>query len=66
MRSRIGSRYGGPSGTFLYCLGSFTAALLGQAFSSWAQLYYVDVLKLPLVLYGTGMTIYGIWNAIND
>jgi|ADurb_Gel_02_Slu_FD_contig_123_21905_length_1414_multi_5_in_0_out_1_1 GPH family glycoside/pentoside/hexuronide:cation symporter len=66
MRSRIGSRYGAPSGTFLYCLGSFTAALLGQAFSSWAQLYYVDVLKMPLVLYGTGMTIYGIWNAIND
>ncbi|HON42471.1 MAG TPA: MFS transporter, partial [Bacillota bacterium] len=66
MRPRIGSRYGTGSGTFLYCLGSFTAALLGQAFSSWAQLYYVDILKLPLVLYGTGMTIYGIWNAIND
>ena len=66
MGLRIGSRYGAPSGTFLYCLGSFTAALLGQAFNSWAQLYYVDILKLPLVLYGTGMTIYGIWNAIND
>ncbi len=66
MRLQIGSRYGTGSGTFLYCLGSFTAAVLGQAFSSWAQLYYVDVLKLPLVLYGTGMTIYGIWNAIND
>ena len=66
MRLQIGSRYGTGSGTFLYCLGSFTAAVLGQAFSSWVQLYYVDVLKLPLVLYGTGMTIYGIWNAIND
>lgn len=66
MGLRIGSRYSAPSGTFLYCLGSFTAALLGQAFNSWAQLYYVDILKLPLVLYGTGMTIYGIWNAIND
>ena len=39
MGLRIGSRYGASSGTFLYCLGSFTAALLGQAFSSWAQLY---------------------------
>ncbi len=66
MRLRIGSRYGAPSGTFLYCLGSFTAALLGQAFNSWIRLYYVDILRMPLVLYGTGMTIYGIWNAIND
>lgn len=63
---RIGSRYGAPSGTFLYCLGSFTAALLGQAFNSWVQLYYVDILRMPLVMYGTGMTLYGIWNAIND
>ncbi len=66
MNWRIGSKFGAPSGTFLYSLGSLGVGLLGQAFSSWARIYYVDVLGLPLVLYGTGMTIYGIWNAIND
>ncbi len=56
----------GLPGPLLYSLGSFTAALLGQAFNAWVQLYYVDILKMPLALYGTGMLLYGIWNAIND
>ncbi|MEA4884808.1 MAG: MFS transporter [Clostridia bacterium] len=66
MRGQIGKYYGNPSGALLYSLGSFTAALLGQSFTTWVQLYYVDILKMPLALYGVGMTIYGIWNAIND
>lgn len=66
MSGLIGSRSKGASGAILYSLGSFTAALVYQAFGAWAQLYYVDILKMPLALYGTAMTIYGIWNAIND
>ena len=62
----IGSRAKGARGAWLYSLGSLAAGLVYQAFNSWAQLYYVDVLKMPLALYGTAMTFYGIWNAIND
>jgi len=63
---KIGKYHGTTAGAFLYSLGSFSAALLGQAFNAWVQLYYVDILKMPLALYGTGMALYGIWNAIND
>jgi len=66
MTTKIGKYHGTARGPLLYSLGSFTAALLGQAFNAWVQLYYVDILKMPLALYGTGMLLYGIWNAIND
>ena len=66
MDAFIGSRAKGRSGALLYSLGSLAAGMLYQAFGSWAQLYYVDVLKMPLALYGTAMAVYGVWNAIND
>ncbi len=66
MSGFIGSRTKGLSGALLYSLGSLAAGMLYQAFGSWAQLYYVDVLKMPLTLYGTAMTAFGVWNAIND
>jgi GPH family glycoside/pentoside/hexuronide:cation symporter len=66
LTGRIGRCHGTAAGALLYSLGSFTAALLGQAFNTWVQFYYVDTLKMPLALYATGWTLYGIWNAIND
>ena len=51
---------------WLFSMGNFTAALMGMAFSSFVIFFYVDYLKLPAMLIGTGMAIYGIWNAIND
>ncbi|MDI6893054.1 MAG: MFS transporter [Bacillota bacterium] len=50
-----------------YSLGSLGASVPGQAFSTYAVFFYVDVLKLPALWVATiGMTIYGIWNAVND
>jgi len=50
----------------LYSLGSFAASLPAQAVSAFLLFFYVDQLKMPPALYGYGMTIYAIWNAIND
>lgn len=51
---------------FLYSLGSFSAAILGNAISTHCIFYYVDVLKVPSHLISIAMFFYGIWNSIND
>ncbi len=51
---------------FLYSLANMSAAVSGQAVSTWLLRFYVDTLKLPVPLYGLGMTLYGLWNALND
>lgn len=51
---------------FMYSLGSFSAAMLGNAMSTHAIFYYVDILKVPPHLISFAMFFYGIWNAIND
>ncbi len=50
----------------LYSFGSFGASLPAQAVGAFLLFFYVDRLKMPPSLYGTGMVIYAIWNAIND
>ncbi|MHB8947429.1 MAG: MFS transporter, partial [Bacillota bacterium] len=50
----------------LYSFGSFGASLPAQAVGAFLLFFYVDQLKMPPSLYGTGMVIYAIWNAIND
>jgi len=50
----------------LYSAGNISAALPSQFFSTFVIFFYVDTLKLPPTLVGTGMVLYGIWNAIND
>lgn len=50
----------------LYSLGSMSAAISGQVVGTWLLYFYVDINKLPIALYGLGMVIYSIWNAIND
>jgi len=51
---------------FLYSLGSFSAAIFGNAVGTFCIFYYVDVLKAPPHLISLAMICYGIWNAIND
>ncbi|MBE3519191.1 MAG: MFS transporter [Firmicutes bacterium] len=51
---------------FLYSLGSFSAAITGNAVGTHAIFYYVDVLKVPSHLISIAMFFYGIWNSIND
>lgn len=51
---------------FLYSLGSMSAAISGQVVGTWLLYFYVDINKLPVALYGLGMVVYSIWNAIND
>ncbi|MCL4426468.1 MAG: MFS transporter [Firmicutes bacterium] len=49
-----------------FSMASLAAALVGQAFSTYVIFFYVDHLKLSAQLVGSGMILYGIWNAIND
>ena len=49
-----------------YSAGSLGTALSMQCFNAFAPIFYMDVLKLSPALFGIGMTIYAIWNAIND
>ncbi len=51
---------------FMYSLGSFSSAILGQAVTTFAIYYYVDVLRVPTKMISLVMFFYGIWNAIND
>lgn len=52
--------------SILYSFGNFSAGLTDAVFSTFVIFFYVDHLKMPPYLIGIGMTIYGIWNAIND
>ncbi len=52
--------------TILYSSGNIAGALPFSAFNTFIFFFYVDILKVPAALIGTGMAIYGIWNAVND
>lgn len=49
-----------------YSSGSLGTALSYQAFSTYIQFLYIDLLGLAAGLVGWGWAVYGIWNAIND
>ena len=49
-----------------YSAGSLGTALSMQCFNTYAPIFYMDTLKLAPALFGIGMTIYAVWNAIND
>jgi len=49
-----------------YSAGSLGTALSYQAFSTYIQYFYIDILGLAPALFGLAWTVYGIWNAIND
>lgn len=51
---------------YFYCMGSFSGGILGQVFSIWIYFFYVDTLKFDNAAIASAMTIYALWNAIND
>ena len=50
----------------LYASGSLAVALSYQAFGTYIQFLYIDILGLKAALVGIGWALYGLWNAIND
>ncbi len=50
----------------LYSAGSLGSALSYQAFGTYIQFLYIDVLGLKASLVGAGWALYGVWNAVND
>jgi len=50
----------------LYAAGSLGVALSYQAFGTYIQFLYIDILGLKASLVGLGWSLYGIWNAVND
>jgi GPH family glycoside/pentoside/hexuronide:cation symporter len=50
----------------LYASGSLAVALSYQAFGTYIQFLYIDILGLKAALVGIGWGLYGVWNAIND
>ena len=50
----------------LYAAGSLGVALSYQAFGTYIQFLYIDILGLKASLVGIGWSLYGIWNAVND
>jgi len=50
----------------LYASGSLGVALSYQAFGTYIQFLYIDILGLKASLVGVGWSLYGIWNALND
>ena len=50
----------------LYASGSLGVALSYQAFGTYLQFLYIDILGLQATLVGVGWSLYGIWNAVND
>lgn len=50
----------------LYSSGSLAVALSYQAFSTYVQFLYIDVLGLRAAWVGLVWSIYGLWNAVND
>ncbi len=49
-----------------YSSGSIAAAISSTAIATYVLFYYVDTLNLNPILVGIGMTIWAVWNAIND
>ncbi|MCA9957660.1 MAG: MFS transporter [Chloroflexota bacterium] len=50
----------------LYASGSLAAVVSYQAFSTYIQFLYIDVLGLRAAWVGITWSIYGLWNAVND
>ena len=50
----------------IYASGSLAVALSYQAFGTYIQFLYIDILGLKAALVGLGWAVYGVWNAIND
>jgi GPH family glycoside/pentoside/hexuronide:cation symporter len=50
----------------LYAAGSIGVALSYQAFATFIQFLYIDILGVRAVWIGLVWAIYGVWNAIND
>jgi GPH family glycoside/pentoside/hexuronide:cation symporter len=50
----------------IYSSGSLAVALSYQAFGTYIQFLYIDILGLRAAWIGIGWSVYGIWNAIND
>ncbi len=50
----------------LYAAGSLGVALSYQAFGTYIQFFYIDILGVKASLIGIGWSLYGIWNAVND
>ena len=50
----------------LYAAGSLGVALSYQAFGTYIQFFYIDILGVKASLVGIGWSVYGIWNAVND
>lgn len=50
----------------LYAVGSLGTSLSYQAFGTYIQFLYIDILGINAVWIGLGWSLYGIWNAVND
>lgn len=50
----------------LYAAGSLGTALSYQAFSTYIQFLYIDILGLRAAWVGIIWSVYGLWNAVND
>ncbi|HYF94856.1 MAG TPA: MFS transporter [Symbiobacteriaceae bacterium] len=50
----------------LYGSANISASVTAQFFATFVLFYYVDTLKLSPALVALGMSLYGVWNAIND
>lgn len=53
-------------GRWLYSLINFGNIITMQAFSAYVLFFYVDVRHLPAPWAAAVMTLYGIWNAVNN
>ncbi len=56
----------GQAQLILYASGSLATAVSYQAFSTYIQFYYIDILGLRAAWVGLVWSIYGLWNAVND
>lgn len=50
----------------LYASGSLATALSYQAFATYIQFLYIDILGLKAAWVGISWSVYGVWNAVND
>jgi glycoside/pentoside/hexuronide:cation symporter, GPH family len=50
----------------LYASGSVASALSYQAFATYIQFFYIDILGLQALWVGLVWSLYGLWNAVND
>ncbi len=55
-----------PTTRLLYAAGSLGVALSYQAFSTYIQFLYIDILGVRAAWIGIVWAVYGVWNAVND